>query len=79
MAHIAGYTGPMATMDPPQAHVPLTDDRRERLHEMIGDELDAAWLYDRLAGMSEEQPARILQDMAESEREHAAHWVAAPR
>lgn len=71
----------MATMDPPQAHVPLTDERIERLREMIGDELDAAWLYDRLAGMSDRQPAHhqpaeVLRGMAESEREHAAHWIA---
>jgi len=71
----------MATMDPPQAHVPLTDERIERLREMIGDELDAAWLYDRLAGMSDRQPAHhqpaeVLRNMAESEREHAAHWIA---
>lgn len=71
----------MATMDPPRAHVPLTDERIERLREMIGDELDAAWLYDRLAGMSDRQPAHhqpaeVLRGMAESEREHAAHWIA---
>ena len=68
-------------MDPPRAHVPLTDERIERLREMIGDELDAAWLYDRLAGMSDRQPAHhqpaeVLRGMAESEREHAAHWIA---
>lgn len=71
----------MATMDPPQAHVPLTDERIERLREMIGDELDAAWLYDRLARMSDRQPAhhqpaQVLRNMAESERQHAAHWIA---
>lgn len=71
----------MATMDPPQAHVPLTDERIERLREMVGDELDAAWLYDRLAGMSDRQPdhhqpAEVLRGMAESERQHAAHWIA---
>lgn len=65
----------MATMDPPRAHVPLTDERIERLREMIGDELDAAWLYDRLAAMSESQPATALRNMAESERDHAAHWI----
>ncbi|MYE07124.1 MAG: hypothetical protein F4Y04_07900, partial [Chloroflexi bacterium] len=75
MARIAGYTAPMTTMDPPQAHVPLTDERRARLREMIGDELDAAWLYDRLAGMSDPQSAAVLSRMAESELEHATHWV----
>ena len=62
-------------MDPPQAHVPLTDERRERVREMIADELDAAWLYDQLAGMSDPQSAQVLSKMAESELEHATHWV----
>ncbi len=75
MSHVAGYTGSMPTMDPPQAQVPLTDERRERLREMIGDELDAAWLYDSLADMSDPQPAQALRGMADSEREHAVHWV----
>ncbi len=75
MPHIAGYTGSMTTMDPPQAQVPLTDERRERVREMIGDELDAAWLYDRLAGMSDPQSAQMLSRMSESELEHATHWV----
>ncbi len=66
----------MTTLDPPQAQVPLTDERRERLREMIADELDAAWLYDRLASMSDSQPGRVLSNMAESEREHAGHWIA---
>ena len=65
----------MTTMEPPQAQVPLTDERRERLREMIGDELDAAWLYDSLADMSDPQPAQVLRGMADSEREHAVHWV----
>ncbi len=65
----------MTTVETPQAHVPLTDERIERLREMIGDELDAAWLYDRLAAMSDTQPALALRNMAESERQHAAHWV----
>ena len=65
----------MTTMDTPQAHVPLTDERIERVREMIGDELDAAWLYDRLASMSDPQSARMLSRMAESELEHATHWV----
>ena len=65
----------MTTMDAPEARVPLTDERRERVREMIGDELDAAWLYDRLAGMSEPPSAQVLSGMAESERQHARHWV----
>ncbi len=71
----------MTTMDPRQAQVdqvaqvPLTDERRQRLREMIGDELDAAWLYDRLAGISEPQPAKVLRGMADSERQHADHWI----
>ena len=62
-------------MEPPQAHVPLTDERRERVREMIADELDAAWLYDQLAGMSDPPSAQVLSKMAESELEHATHWV----
>ena len=65
----------MTTLDPPRAHVPLTDDRRKRLNEMISDELDAAWLYDQLSAMSKRQPAVALSEMAESERQHAAHWI----
>ena len=65
----------MATMDPPRANVPLTDDRRRRLREMINDELDAAWLYDRLAKMSDPQPSQVLREMADSERQHAGHWI----
>ncbi len=65
----------MSTMDTPEVHVPLTDDRRERLREMIADELDAAWLYDRLAAMSDPPSAGVLESMAESERQHARHWV----
>ncbi len=65
----------MTTMDTPEARVPLTDERRERVREMIGDELDAAWLYDRLADMSEPPSVKVLSGMAESERQHARHWV----
>ncbi len=65
----------MTTLDPPQANVPLTDERRERVREMIGDELDAAWLYDRLADMSDPQSSQVLSRMAESEQRHATHWV----
>ena len=42
---------------------------------MIGDELDAAWLYDELAGMSEPQASGVLRAMADSERKHAGHWI----
>ncbi len=65
----------MTTSEPPQHHVPLTDDRRLRLREMVSDELDAAWLYDELAGMSDDQPAEVFRQMAESERRHANHWT----
>ena len=76
MFSVAGYTACMTTLEQPQAQVPLTDERRERLREMIADELDAAWLYDSLAGMSDPHPAQVLRSMAESEREHAEHWIA---
>lgn len=62
-------------MDSPQTHVPLTDERIERLREMIHDELDTAWLYDRLAAMTDSQSSVMLRGMADSEREHAAHWI----
>ena len=55
-------------------HVPLTDARRERVREMIRDELETAWLYDQLARHSDASLADSLQGMAETEREHAAHW-----
>ncbi len=75
MPSVAGYTARMTTLDPPQAQVPLTEERRERLREMIADELDAAWLYDRLAGMSQPPQAQVLSRMSESELQHATHWV----
>ncbi len=72
---IAGYTESVTIIEQPRAKVPLTDDRRQRLREMIGDELDAAWLYDNLAELSESQHAEVFRDMAASEREHAGHWI----
>ena len=54
--------------------VPLTETRRERVREMIVDELEAAWLYDKLAERSDADLSRSLRAMASSEREHAAHW-----
>lgn len=59
-----------------QPHEPLTDERRQRVTEMVVDELEAAWLYDQLAGLTEPKLARTLREMADSEREHAAHWCA---
>ena len=51
-------------------------DRDARLREMLADELDAAWLYDTLAGQARNpQEADILRDLAESERRHARHWA----
>lgn len=41
---------------------------------MIQDELEAAWLYDKLAQHSEAELSSSLRGMADSEREHAAHW-----
>ena len=51
-------------------------ERDARVREMLRDELDAAWLYDRLAdGVRNETTARTLRDLAKSEREHARHWA----
>lgn len=55
--------------------VPLTRQRIERVREMIVDELEAAWLYDRMAATAKDaQLAATLREMAASERDHAAHW-----
>ena len=54
--------------------VPLTEARRERVREMIRDELETAWLYDALAKQSEGELADSLRGMAATERQHAAHW-----
>lgn len=64
----------MVIESPEQPQAPLTEERRQRITEMIVDELEVAWLYDRLARLTEPRLARTLRDMAESEREHAAHW-----
>ena len=65
----------MTTADQPREPLPLTDQRRARLREMIGDELDAAWLYDQLADLTNPQHAATLREMAASERRHAQHWI----
>lgn len=50
--------------------------RERRLRAMLVDELEAAWLYDRLAELTEKpQDAATLREMAESERRHAEHWA----
>ena len=50
--------------------------RERRLREMLNDELDAAWLYDRLADFARgPQDADTLRELAESERRHAKHWA----
>ena len=54
--------------------VPLTEARRERVREMIRDELETAWLYDALAKQSDGDLADSLRAMAATERQHAAHW-----
>ncbi len=55
---------------------PPDRDREARIRGMLRDELEAAWLYDRLAdGVGSDPTARILHDLAKSEREHAAHWA----
>ncbi len=51
-------------------------DREARLREMLLDELETAWLYDRLAdGVRSEVTARTLRELAEAERRHARHWA----
>ena len=55
--------------------VPLTRQRIERVREMIVDELEAAWLYDRMAeATGDARLIATLEEMAASERDHAAHW-----
>jgi VIT1/CCC1 family predicted Fe2+/Mn2+ transporter len=55
---------------------PPDRDREARIRSMLEDELEAAWLYDRLAdGVGSESTARVLHDLAQSERQHAAHWA----
>ena len=57
--------------------VPLTRQRVERVREMIVDELEAAWLYDRMAESTDDAALiGTLREMAASERDHAAHWCA---
>ena len=64
----------MSTSTPSQPQIPLTAERRERVREMIVDELEAAWLYDELAKLTDPELGETLEEMAESEREHAQHW-----
>ena len=59
----------------PVPRVPLTRQRIERVREMIVDELEAAWLYDRMAeATGDARLIAALKEMAASERDHAAHW-----
>ena len=49
-------------------------DRETRLREMLADELETAWLYDRLAGfVKTPADADTLRGLAEAERRHARH------
>ncbi len=50
-------------------------ERRARLQAMLRDELESAWLYDRLADGCEEEPASVLRGLAAAERRHALHWA----
>ncbi len=61
---------------PPRPQAPLTEERRQKVTEMVVDELGAAWLYDQLSRRTEPKLAQALREMADSEREHAAHWCA---
>lgn len=50
--------------------------RADRLRQMLHDELETAWLYDRLAESARnEWTARTLRELADSERAHARHWA----
>jgi len=43
---------------------------------MLVDELEASWLYDRLADFARNDgEAETLRELAESERDHARHWA----
>ena len=62
----------------PDGPDPSLDDpgRAARLREMLRDELETAWLYDRLAdGVRSDVTANTLRSLAASEREHAQHWA----
>ena len=51
-------------------------ERQARLRMMLSDELETAWLYDRLADHCR-KPALVgsLRELAEAERRHAEHWA----
>ena len=43
---------------------------------MVVDELESAWLYDRLAGLTHNpKTAAALRELATAERRHARHWA----
>ena len=61
----------MTDTDPPRDRA-----RDEQVRTMLVDELETAWLYDRLAALSREpETVTTLQDLAEAERRHARHWA----
>ena len=66
----------MSIESPSARPASLSAERRQRVTEMIVDELEAAWLYDRLSQLTEPRLAQTLREMADSERQHAAHWSA---
>ena len=75
-ASVAAPGGGAVGYDPPMTATGTDRDREARLREMLADELDAAWLYDTLAGQARSpQEADILRDLADSERRHARHWA----
>ncbi len=50
--------------------------REARFREMLSDELETSWLYDRLAQTSKSaEEATTLRGLAQSERRHARHWA----
>ena len=50
-------------------------DRGARLRAMLAEEMESAWLYERLADLCEEEPAEVLRGLAAAERRHAEHWA----
>ena len=57
-----------STMDPTQSN---------RFRRMMANEMETAWLYDRLADASgNEHAAETLHELAGEERRHARHWAA---
>ena len=51
-------------------------DRYKKIHRMLLEELESAWVYDQLAKISKsESTAETLRTLANGERKHAHHWA----